>query len=99
MKTSINPFLQVRREELPLALAMFVQFFLIITCFWILKPIKKGMFIQFYDQEGFAFMGLQFSASQAELLAKMLNMLVAFAAVVVFSYLCLLYTSPSPRDA
>ena len=87
MKASINPFLQVRREELPLALAMFVQFFLIITCFWILKPIKKGMFIQFYDQEGFAFLGLQFSASQAELLAKMLNMLVAFAAVVVFSYL------------
>jgi ATP:ADP antiporter, AAA family len=79
--------LQVKRDELPLALAMFVYFFLVITCFWILKPIKKGMFIQFYDQAGFEFLGMQFSASQAELLAKMLNMAVAFAAVVVFSYL------------
>jgi AAA family ATP:ADP antiporter len=79
--------LQVKREELPLALAMFAYFFLVITCFWILKPIKKGMFIQFYDQGGFNAFGLQFSASQAELLAKMLNMVVAFVAVVVFSYL------------
>jgi AAA family ATP:ADP antiporter len=45
------------------------------------------MFIQFYDRGGFDLLGLQFSASQAELLAKMLNMAVAFAAVIVFSYL------------
>lgn len=72
---------------MPLAMAMFTYFFLVITCFWILKPIKKGMFIQFYDQSGFEFLGMQFSASQAELLAKMLNMLVAVIAVIVFSYL------------
>lgn len=75
------------RAELPLALAMFCYFFLVITCFWILKPIKKGMFIQFYDQGGLTFLGTQFAASQAELLAKMLNMVVAFLAVVVFSLL------------
>jgi len=87
LKKPSNPFLQIRREELPLALAMFVQFFLIITCFWILKPIKKGMFIQFYDQGGLTLMGLDFTASQAELLAKVLNMFVAFVAVIVFSWL------------
>ena len=87
MKTPASLSLQLKREELPLALAMFAYFFLVITCFWILKPIKKGMFIQYYDRSGFDLLGTQFSASQAELLAKMLNMGVAFAAVVVFSYL------------
>ena len=77
----------ITRAELPLALAMFCYFFLVITCFWILKPIKKGMFIQFYDQDGFTLLGTHFSASQAELLAKVLNMGVAFLAVVVFTVL------------
>ena len=79
--------MDIRRDELPLALLMFSYFFLVITCFWILKPIKKGLFIEFYDQDGFDAMGTAFTAPQAELLAKVLNMVVAFAAVVVFSYL------------
>ena len=78
---------QVQRDELPLALLMFSYFFLVITSFWILKPIKKGLFIEYYDQNGFSLLGTLYSASQAELLAKMLNMLVAFAAVVVFTQL------------
>jgi len=77
----------VNKEELPLALLMFGYFFLVITSFWILKPIKKGLFIQFYDQSGFDFLGLSFSAAQAELLAKILNMVVAFVAVVIFTQL------------
>ena len=80
-------FMAIKRQELPLALLMFSYFFLVITCFWILKPIKKGLFIEFYDQNGFALFGTLFTAPQAELLAKVMNMLVAFAAVVVFSYL------------
>lgn len=79
--------MDIRREELPLALLMFGYFFLVITTFWILKPLKKGLFIEFYDEQGFALLGTTFSAPQAELLAKILNMVVAFIAVVVFSYL------------
>ena len=78
---------RVQRDELPLAILMFSYFFLVITSFWILKPIKKGLFIEYYDQNGFSLLGTLYSASQAELLAKMLNMLVAFAAVVVFTQL------------
>ena len=77
----------IKREELPLALLMFSYFFLVITCFWILKPIKKGLFIEFYDERGFDLLGVAYSAPQAELLAKILNMVVAFAAVVVFTRL------------
>ncbi len=77
----------IRRAELPLALLMFAYFFLVITSFWILKPIKKSLFIQFYDQSGFDLLSLHLSGPQAELLAKVLNMGVAFVAVVVFTWL------------
>jgi AAA family ATP:ADP antiporter len=85
-----NPFkafLDIRRNELPLSLLMFSYFFLVITSFWILKPIKKGLFISFYKASGFNVASWHMTASQAELLAKVLNMVVAAAAVAVFSFL------------
>jgi len=86
----LNPFkafTQINRAELPLALLMFSYFFLIITSFWILKPLKKTLFITFYDQTGFDLLSWHMGAPQAELLAKVLNMVVAFGAVVVFTTL------------
>ena len=77
----------LRREELPFALLMFGYFFLVITSFWILKPVKKNLFIGFYDQSGLSLLGAHLDAAQAELIAKVLNMVVAFLAVVVFSAL------------
>ena len=84
--------LDIRRDEWPLALSMFGYFFLVITSFWILKPIKKALFIEFYDQDGFALavgglFQMELLASQAELLAKVLNMVVAAVAVIVFTML------------
>ncbi len=87
---SNNPFravMDVRRSELPLAALMFSYFFLTITTFWILKPIKKTVFINFYGRETFDFAGLTLSGPQAELIAKVMNMVVAYVAVVVFSAL------------
>lgn len=93
----------IRKSELPLAMLMFSYFFLVITSFWILKPIKKSLFIQYYDKDGFKLMldfygldglgldidSLQWilSAPQAELIAKVLNMVVAFIAVIIFTWL------------
>jgi AAA family ATP:ADP antiporter len=85
-----NPFkavMDVRREELPLSLLMFSYFFLVITSFWVLKPIKKTLFITFYKGSGVDFLSWHLTASQAELLAKVLNMLVAFLAVAIFTWL------------
>ncbi len=76
-----------RREELPFALSMFGYFFLVITSFWILKPIKKSTFIQFYAETGVNVLGTVLTGAQAEQIAKVLNMVVAFVAVVVFSWL------------
>jgi len=87
MNNPFQAFMDVRRGEWPLALAMFSYFFLVITSFWILKPLKKGLFIEFYDAGGFQLLDISFTAAQAELLAKVLNMVVAFVAVVVFSWL------------
>ena len=87
LKKTFRAFVDIKSDELPLALLMFGYFFLVITTFWILKPIKKGLFIEFYDQAGFDLLGVAFTAPQAELLAKVLNMVVAFVAVVVFSRL------------
>ena len=77
----------IRREELPLVLLMSGYFFLIISTFWILKPIKKSLFVGFYRTQGFELLGMQLKGSQAELLAKVLNMAVAYLAVVAFSLL------------
>ncbi|MCB2210726.1 hypothetical protein KQI52_01285 [bacterium] len=85
-----NPFQVIsgiKRKELPLALLMFAYFFLVISSFWILKPIKKSLFISYYDVGGFNLFGWLMTASQAELLAKVLNMLVAVVAVTVFTLL------------
>ena len=75
----------VKREEWPFAASMSLVFFLVITSFWILKPLKKALFIEFYDASGFEVFGFELGAAQAELLGKVLNMFVAAAAAVVFS--------------
>ncbi len=86
-KNVLRQVVDIRREEWPQALLMAIYFFLVITSFWILKPLKKSLFIEFYDQSGFNFLGWQMTAAQAELLAKTGNMLVALVAATVFAFL------------
>lgn len=83
----LKQILNIRREEVPLAVLMFGYFFLVISSFWILKPLKKGLFIGFYDVQGLDLGGWVFTAAQAEQLAKVLNMVVAFVAVMAFTLL------------
>ncbi len=80
---------RVHRGEWPLVVLMFAYFFAVITTFWILKPLKKGLFVGYYETTGQSFdaLGWQLSGPQAELLAKIGNMLVVFVAAVVFTWL------------
>jgi ATP:ADP antiporter, AAA family len=87
MANPLKTFVNVRRGEWTLALSMFLYFFLVITTFWVLKPIKKTIFIGHYDESGFDLLGWTMTAAQAELWAKVLNMVVAFVAVFVFTLL------------
>jgi AAA family ATP:ADP antiporter len=79
--------LAVRHGERTFTAAMFAYFFLVIATFWVLKPLKKALFIGFYEQAGMTFAGWHLAAPQGELLAKVLNMVVAFMSTVVFTQL------------
>lgn len=87
MTNPLKAIMDIRREELPLALLMSAYFFLVITSFWVLKPLKKNIFIDYYDKDGFNLYSWQMEAAQAEQFAKILNLFVAFIAVVVFTML------------
>ena len=55
------------------------------------SPVKwiaqKSLFLGYYRESGFDLAGWHLEAAQAELLAKVLNMVVAFVAVMVFTVL------------
>ena len=76
-----------RPEERAQALLMFLYFFLVITTFWILKPIKKTSFLAFYSSTPFDLFGWVLDGPGAEQIAKVLNMVVAFAAATIFTIL------------
>jgi len=62
---------------------MFLYINLVLTIFWILKPLKKSLFINQYDgDQTFKLGSMEMLGSQAELLAKGMNLLIAFLLVV-----------------
>ena len=73
------------------ALLMFTYFFLIITCFWILKPIKKALFMRYHQAHPLTFLQWQFGAAQLELVAKELNLVIAILAACLFTALAKKY--------
>jgi AAA family ATP:ADP antiporter len=89
----IKPLFDLRRHERAPTLLMSAYFFFVITIFWILKPIKKSLFLRFYAERGFdPGLGLWHGAGlldapQAELFAKVLNMIVAGLATALFVFL------------
>ncbi|MBA3394586.1 MAG: hypothetical protein H0T89_18210 [Deltaproteobacteria bacterium] len=93
--SALKSFLDVKRREIPFVLSMFLYFFLVITVFWILKPIKKAQLVAYYpydaeknpDGRAFDLFGMRLGGEEAELVAKVLNMVIAGIAVVVFTLL------------
>ncbi len=75
-----------RRDRL-FSLYMFASFFLIVTTYWILKPLKKAMFIGYHKLHALTFLGQTIDAAQAELLIKEVNILVAFFAMIAYTLL------------
>jgi len=80
-------FFDIRAHEWPRALSLSLFFFLVIAVFWVLKPIKKGALIDFYRIHDFQLLGMSFGGAEAEQLAKVLNMLVVYAVVVLVTVL------------
>ncbi len=80
-------FFDIRKNEWPRALALSLFFFLVIAIFWVLKPIKKGALIGYYKQDALQLLGLSFGGAEVEQLAKVVNMIVVFGVVVLFTLL------------
>lgn len=70
-------FVDIERREVEPALLFFFFWFLVIVVFWVLKPIKTGLFIDPLGDQG----------AEIELYAKLLNIGVAILAVWLFSWL------------
>lgn len=83
----IKNIIDVRPDERAAAALMSLYFFLVITSFWILKPIKKTLFIDYFAVDGLQLLGNVFTAPEAEALAKVGNIVPAAIAATVFSAL------------
>jgi len=67
---------------------MFLYINLVLTIFWILKPLKKTLFIGQYDgDQTFKLGSLEMLGSSAELLAKGMNLVIAFLIVIFLTLL------------
>ncbi len=86
-KSFYDLFCGVEKEEWPKVIAMAMFFFLVIAIFWILKPLKRGLLVSFYQDTPLQLLGMTLGGAEVEQLAKVLNMFFAFAMVVGFTYL------------
>ena len=80
-------FFDVRDGEWPKALGLSAYFFLVIAVFWVLKPMKRGLLISYFGEHPLELAGWVLSGAQAEQIGKVLNMIVAFAVVGLFTWL------------
>lgn len=78
---------RVPRGERALAASLFAGFFLVILAFWILKPVKKALFLTHYARHPLSLWGLDLGPPQVEMLAKEANVLVALGAALLVAAL------------
>ena len=57
MANPLTQIMNVKRDEWPQILLMFSYFLLVIATFWVLKPIKKSLFLGYYQASGFDLAG------------------------------------------
>lgn len=82
-----DQFFDIRRREWPSVLLMSLFFFMVIATFWVLKPMKRGLLVNFYQEAPLLLFGTTFTGAEVEQLAKVVNMIVVYAVVILFTYL------------
>ena len=82
-----DQFTDVRRREWLPTLLMSAFFFLIIGIFWVLKPLKRGVIINYFGDAPVSFFGLTFGGAEAEQIGKFLNVIAAYLVVIAFTWL------------
>jgi len=80
-------FFDIKKKEWPNVIMMSLFFFMVIATFWVLKPIKRGLLVNFYQNNPLHLLGASFAGAEVEQLAKVVNMIVVYAIVVIFTLL------------
>ena len=80
-------FFDIRKKEWPDVLMMSLYFFLVIAVFWVLKPMKRGILVNLYQEVPLMVWGMTFAGAEVEQLAKVGNMLVVYLFVIAFTLL------------
>jgi len=80
-------FFDIRKKEWPEVLMMALYFFLVIAVFWVLKPMKRGILVNLYQEAPLFVWGISFAGAEVEQLAKVANMVVVYLFVIVFTLL------------
>ncbi len=83
----VRQYSDIPREEWPKALLLSAYFFLLIATYWILKPVKRGLLISHFGQSPLHLLGYKLGGAEAEQVAKILDMLFAYLAVILFTWL------------
>jgi AAA family ATP:ADP antiporter len=87
LQTIKKNFFDIRKEEWPLVISMSLYFFIVIGLFWVLKPIKRGLLVNTYQENPLEIFGMIFAGAEVEQIAKVVNMLVVYLVVIIFSLL------------
>ena len=74
MRVPLREIFDFKKEESPVVLLLFSFFFLTIAIFQIVKPLKKGLFLEYYGAD-------------MELYSKLANILIAGLGAMFFTYL------------
>ncbi len=77
----------LRVQERLHAVLMFSYFFLIISAYWLIKPVKKSLLVGYYQVSGLTLFGRHLDAAQVELVAKEFNMFLALVSALSFIWL------------
>jgi AAA family ATP:ADP antiporter len=80
-------FFDIKKKEWPNVILMSLFFFMVIATFWVLKPLKRGLLVNFYQDNPLQFLGTSFAGAEVEQLVKVVNMIVVYAIVVIFTLL------------
>ena len=85
MKKSLRELFDVRAKEVAPTLLMSTYFFLVITCFWILKPLKKSLFLRNYKAAPLELWGMVFDGFRPDR-ADVVGALVCLVGVGIIMY-------------
>ncbi|MGE5568777.1 MAG: NTP/NDP exchange transporter [Rhodospirillales bacterium] len=83
----VRQYSSIRSEEWPKALLLSAYFFLLIATHWMLKPVKRGLLIDHFSHDPLHILGFSLGGAEAEQVAKVMNVLGAYLAVILFTWM------------